>query len=197
MDTLSSGGLVRPPSDRYVWQAERRISLMKTYSQGEISRSSYLVQMGMISIKHIREANRISGDLAASKARRRNRGARTPALEARAQIALDDSLSETRPLSPRSEDSDVDQPDPFPRPEVNKRPRIAPVIEARRKGAKCAKCGKGFIWSKNLWLHCTGPCGNYFHKKCLTDDRFREPFICFVCRPDAVLAPDLGKILYV
>ena len=188
--TLRSGGQVRPLTKRYEELAERKDVLMKSYANKEVGMKSYLIQMGHMSLRHAREANRLGVDVrkpaaaAPSNTKRKGREVVAPTPD-------HDTLSETRPMSPRSEDSDGD-PDPFPRP-VAKRPRIAPIMAARRKGAKCVKCSKGFVWSKNTWVKCEAACENYFHKKCLSEDRFRDPFKCYSCVPDTVLDPDLGK----
>ena len=191
--TLRSGGVVRPPTKRYEELAGRKEVLMRSYANKEVGMKSFLTQMGHMSLRHAREANRLSVEVSKPAAPSSNtkRKGREVLVPTSANDSVADTMSETRPMSPRSEDSDGD-PDPFPRP-VAKRPRIAPIMEARRKGAKCVNCVKGFVWSKNTWVKCEASCENYFHKKCLSEDRFRDPFKCYSCVPDTVLDPDLGK----
>ena len=188
MDILTGGGHVRPPSSRYEDFAEKRIALMKSYANGEISRRNFLVSIGGQTWKQAHDSIRRSTTDSSEKQRRK--GSR-PASTTDTGNVNDD----TRAVSPvHSEDSDVDQPDPFPqRPLSARSQQIAAAHAARAKQKTCpAKplgCGKGFR-GQNTKLECTGPCGNIFHKKCLTaDEKFRSPFICFQCLPDAVLAP--------
>ena len=191
MDILVGGGVVRPPSGRYEDYAERRISLMKSYAKGEISRHNFLISIGGQTWKQSHDSIRKSTSDSSEKQKKR-KGSRPTSVGDNDPRLGDD----TRAVSPvHSEDSDVDQPDPFPqRPVIARNQQIAAAHEARRRQKKCPPkplgCGKGFVFSKNTWLECTGPCSNIFHKRCLTaDEKFREPFICFTCLPDAVLAP--------
>ena len=194
MDILMGGGVVRPASSRYEEYAEKRISLMKSYAKNEMSRHSYLIAIGGQTWKQSHDMVRKSTSDSTGK---RRKGSRTASAAEPDPLMPDD----TRAVSPvHSGDSDVDQPDPFPRMPVSNPvpiPRIAAAHQARRKQKKCPPrpwgCGKGFVISKNTWIECTGPCNNMFHKKCVTsDEMMREPFICFTCLPDAVLAP--GKL---
>ena len=163
---------------------------MKSYAKGEMSRRNFLNSIGGQTWKQAHDLVRKSTSDSAGKKRKGSRAASSTDPD---PMMHDD----TRAVSPvHSEDSDVDQPDPFPRRPVAV-PRIAAAHEARRKQKKCPPkplgCGKGFVLSKNTWIECTGPCDNMFHKKCVTsDEMMREPFICFTCLPDAVLAP--GKL---
>ena len=206
-DILASGGLVRPASTKYVALANRRMKLMNSYATGEVSRHDYLITMGLLSWKQSHEGRKISRNTEAPQQEApnqrgrgggRGRGGRgrglahlTPALQTQAQLEEEDLNDETRvqetPVLSDNSDAEAD-PDLFPQRRIRAL-RIAPAHEARRGRDKCAKCAKGFVKSMNTWLKCTGTCGLYFHKRCLTDDKFREPFICFTCHPDAVLAP--------
>ena len=210
---LCSGGTVRPASSKYEGLAERRTKLMLSYQAGELTRKDFLVIMGAMSWKqslHVGGARvtheaEAQGSHGQAKPRPRRRGpAPSPA------DTLDD---DTRVLSPvQSEDSDAEQnPDLFPQREIRplrvaqapaaaearrKRARTAAALEARQNGDKCVKCTKRFMRRMSTWLKCTGPCGNHFHKKCLGDDRFREPFECYTCLPDPALSPGNFCFLY-
>ena len=197
VDILATGGTVRPASAKYVALAERRMKLMTSYSKQELSRRDYLIAMGALSWKQSHEKRKFSRKASDAEAqsqeaptvqrRGQRHGGQAPAQD------LDD-YDETRVITPvLSEDSDAEMPpDLFPQRRLRAL-KIAPAHEAREKAKKsgkvCSKCGGGFMETKNTWLLCTGPCGKYFHKRCLKDDRYRRPFSCFSCLPNAVLEP--------
>ena len=198
VDILASGGIVRPASAKYVGLANRRMKLMNSYANHEIKRSDYLIAMGALSWKQSHEGRKISHNTDteaqqdAPNQRRRRGLAQTPALEAQAQEENLNDETRVLPTPVLSDNSDAEaDPDLFPQRRLRAL-RIAPAHQARRGRDKCFKCSKGFVKSMNTWLKCTGSCGNFYHKRCLQDDKFREPFICFTCRPDAVLAPGIN-----
>ena len=199
VDTLAIGGTVRAASAKYVALAGRRMGLMTSYSKGELPRPDYLIAMGALSWKQSHEGRKISRNTdteSQQEAPDQLRGPRRGQLQAQAPEDND----ETRVITPvLSEDSDSEMPpDLFPQRRL-KALRVQAAQEkgkagAKKKGNVCVKCGKGYMATMNTWLKCTGVCGKAFHKRCLKDDKFREPFICFTCRPDAVLAPGIRLV---
>mgnify|MGYP001470441238 CR=1 FL=1 len=61
--TLRSGGQVRPLTKRYEELAERKDVLMKSYANKEVGMKSFLIQMGHMSLRHARAANRLGVDV--------------------------------------------------------------------------------------------------------------------------------------
>ena len=194
MDMLTGGGVVRPASGRYEDYAEKRITMMKSYAKGEMPRRSFLIAIGGQTWKQSHDVMRKSTSDSSEKRQRKGSSKRPTS-----SVDYDPQTDVTRAVSPvHSEDSDVEQPDPFPHPVIAKNQQLAAAHKARRNQKTCPDkplgCGKGFRGQNTKMGPCTGPCNNVFHKKCLTqDEKFRDPFICFTCLPDAVLAP--GKLL--
>ena len=172
---------------------------MTSYQAGQLPRKDYLIIMGAMSWK---QSLRVGGPRVAQEAEAEGgNGQVKPRPRRRGPAQDQDDLGDdTRVLDPvLSEDSDAEQnPDLFPQRQVRalrvapaaearrRRQRIAPAHEARKNGDKCVKCTKRFMRAMSTWLKCQ-PCGNHFHKKCLGEDKFRDPFVCFTCQPDAIL----------
>ena len=202
IERMEAGGAPRAPSARYEVLAQRRDRLMCSYKKGEMTRREYLVQMGSVSLKSLRELSKKGiqppkkGQAQPQRPAPQPQRSAPPAAPsaAAAAEAMDDSFSETRVMSPlySDQDSDVEQPDPFPARAFDPRRAIQPIIEARQKAQKCSKCGAGFHLSRNLHLVC-GQCTRYQHKRCAGVAKDRDPFLCLGCLPDTILDADLGK----
>ena len=139
---------------------------MKAYGKQECTMMCYLSRLGALTLKSERDAGRLPNE---------HESASTEPVPTN----LDDSLSETRPMSDES-DHDVVQPDPFPIPTVNRRAFIEPIKRAREKAPKCANCGTGF--RGNTRITCS-VCSAIYHKRHFSvAERMEEPFRCSKCK---------------
>ena len=165
---------------------------MASYKKKEMTRKEYLVQMGAVSLKSLREISKRG--IAAPKDKAPVRRPETLPSAPSSAPAFEDSFSETRVTSPLAsdQDSDVEQFDPFPVRVRDPQRAIRPIVEARQKAQKCTKCTSGFQLRKNLHLVCDR-CGGYQHKRCAGVAKHRDPFMCLDCVPDTILDADLGE----
>ena len=155
---------------------------MKQFEKGDITRSFFLKEMGALSLKANREADRLWTDV--------QDGVHIPATHDIDSSDSEDSLSETRPLLPSS-DSDSDQEDPFvnlPRA-TKKKPRKGTSKPTR---PTCPVCGKGFQLGRIPPLHLNCPeCTKPTHKRCIAKNV--DTFICIKCVPsESEDLPDSG-----
>ena len=154
---------------------ERRQDLMTQFERREITRVFYLKEIGAISLKADRAAARArvpndeDGDLPA------------PVSDSESN----DSLSETRPAPDTSDDSDVDQEDPFLSAD-SRRTKTRPQLPKKKPSAVnkqlCPVCKRGFQLRRDPPLHlaCLG-CGNFTHKRCIKN--MEVEFFCLKCKP--------------
>ena len=150
---------------------------MKSKVKNEIGLLTYLARMGALSLKSCR--GRLELDENA------------PNVPLPSGDNLDDSLSETRALSESSDsDLEVDQPDPFPAPRVNKRAHIEPIRRAREKAEKCGICGRGFQFARNTHIKCV-KCALIYHKRHFTAEEREDPFQCMKCKTSTAPVDDL------
>ena len=161
------------PSLRYRRLLKKREKLMGQFERSEISRNYYLKQMGGLCLKASKESDRLVND---------------PNLTVGApvDIALDDSLSETRAEPHSSEsDSSVDQDDPYEAQSRRNQPPPPKRKVARKPQGKrpiCPICDKGFQLGRTPPLHLNcAKCANPTHKRCTSHDVTVGSFLCGKC----------------
>ena len=169
-------------SSKYERLVQRRESLMQQFSKGEISRRSYLMEMGAISLKADRKAKRILPTNEDST--------HSATINMANESDSNDSLSETRPFGEASEcSSDSEQEDPFEKPPVRtgNDPRAVKTSSKNKAHQRqiCPSCKKGFQLKRSPPLHIAcSECSKLYHKRCR--DVAAMPFVCAKCRTPAM-----------
>ena len=154
---------------------------MGQFERGEISRTYYLREMGAISLK---------ADTASSRNLTEVDQTLLPVPDEHEDS--EDSLSETRPPPQDSEDSDLEQEDPFEN--LNAKKPQAKAQQPRKKASEgkkqlCPVCRKGFQLRRDPPLHlaCTN-CGKFTHLRCIKSNE--ESFVCVKCKDASMPAQD-------
>ena len=106
MDMLAGGGVVRSGrSDMMTIYAEKRMTYAK---KGKISCCNFVISIGHQTWKHFYDVMRKSASDSSERSKRHT-----------SSVDYDCLTDVTRPVSPvNSEDSDMEQPDPFPQPVI-------------------------------------------------------------------------------
>ena len=183
-------------SPKYVRLVDRRDELMRKFEKGDVNRLFYLKQLGALTLKADKLARRLVPDqIEAEEANTEpnaeanaagNAEANATAVDSDASI---DSMSETRLDPVESEDSDVNQEDPFsmdPVLQLGKRTarekKNAPKVSKKRD--ICPECKRGFQMRRIPPLHmtCFG-CEVLVHTRCVKEDSF-----CSKCRKEDIPA---------